>query len=83
MYSWRYRDVLFNKRGVGNNWDVNWREEVRVKATSFRVIPGEHCILLTHEIMHEIEFCRPKKVFMFLVEGIIVIACIVSCRNEG
>jgi hypothetical protein len=83
MYFWRYRNVLFNERGVENNWDVNQREEVRVKATSFRVVPGKHCILLTHEIMHESEFCRPKKVFMFLVESIMVITCIVSCGNEG
>jgi hypothetical protein len=68
---------------MGNNWDVDQREKVRVKATSFGVVPCEHCILLTHEIMHEIEFCRPKKVFMFLVEGIMVIACIASCGNEG
>jgi hypothetical protein len=66
-----------------NNWDVDWREEVRVKATSFGVVPCKHCTLLTHKIMHEVEFYRPKKVFMFLVEGIMVIACIAFCGNEG
>jgi hypothetical protein len=83
IYSWRYRDVSFDERGVGNNWDVNRREEIGAKASSFGVIPCEHCILLTHKIMHEIEFCRPKKVFMFLVEGITAIARIASCGNEG
>jgi hypothetical protein len=68
---------------VGNNWDVDRREEIGAKASLFGVIPCECCILLTHKIVHEIEFCRPKKVFMFLVKGIMVIARIVSCGNDG
>jgi hypothetical protein len=84
VYTRRYGDVALNPRSVGHDREFYWREEVRSKSTSFRIVPCEAFILFAHKIVHEITFLGPQKSFgMSFVDTLTSFFSISACGGKG
>lgn len=54
-------DIALYPRGVRDYWEFDGRKEVGSKGSALRVVPSEHLVVETHEVVDDVAFGGPKE----------------------